>query len=87
MADVFATVVTPDAYKADALVMAQGSMAFSAGFTTDPSGTPPVTHWLASGYIPEEIRDAFANDARFTVSDQPWRTVAESMGLVRVIAA
>jgi hypothetical protein len=86
MADVFATIVTPAAYQQDAIDLAQGQAAFQAGRTTDPNGAPPATHYLASGFLAEEIRDAFANDPRFVVSDQPWRAVCQSMGLFAIVS-
>jgi hypothetical protein len=85
MADVFATIVAPDQYKVDALILAQGSMDFSGGKTTNPNGSPPATHWLSSGYIPEAVKTAFLNDARFTVSDLNWRSVCTSMGLFAIV--
>lgn len=69
------TVVTPDAYKTDALVLANGWTDFAAGKTDDPDGTV-VTHWVASGMGPEATRDAFEADPRFTVSRSlNWRAL------------
>lgn len=84
MSDVNVSVCTPDAYKSDALVIAAGTLSFVPGFSA--TGLAPVTHWISGGLIPSTIRDAFAADARFTVSaeDMNWRVFAASMGLQRV---
>jgi hypothetical protein len=83
--NVFATVVCPEAHRADALVLAEGAMNFIPQFTIDTEGAPPPTHRMNSGYIPEAIRDAFVTDGRFVVSDQPWTVVAAQMGITRVV--
>lgn len=87
MADVFATIVVPASMQAEAIAMAEGHAGFLAGKTTDPNGAPPATHYLASGQMPEEIVQKFRDDARFTVSDQSWRTVCASMGLFGIVEA
>lgn len=87
MADVFATLVTPAAHQADAIALAEDAAGFLAGKTTDPNGAPPATHFLASGQMPEAIVQKFRDDARFTVSDQSWRTVCASMGLFGIVEA
>jgi hypothetical protein len=59
MADVFKTIIV----KAADQVAAQNTAAtvpggegmFQAGLTTDPAGAPPATHYISSGYMPEEI--------------------------------
>jgi hypothetical protein len=83
--NVFATIVVPEEHRDDALVLAAGTMNMLPQFTTNPSATPPPTHRMNSGYIPEEVRNAFAADGRFVVSDQPWEDVATSLGLVKVV--
>jgi len=83
MADVFATVLTPDIYKAAAIELADGAMNFSPGFSA--TGIAPATHWMNSGMIPQNIRDIFAGDDRFSVTALPWREVATLNNLQRVL--
>jgi hypothetical protein len=82
--DVFATIVAPAEHQQAAIALSEGTCGFSAAFTTDPQGAPPATHFISSGYIPQEIVTAFQADARFTVSADRWTVVAASMGLTRV---
>lgn len=59
MSDVFKTIIVPavDVQPArDAAAMIQGGAGmFQAGLTTDPAGALPITHYISSGWMPEEI--------------------------------
>ncbi len=56
----FATVIIPAASKAAAQIDLPGS--FSAAYTTDPTGVPPATHYVASGHFFNTELDMIVNE-------------------------
>ena len=85
MTSTFATVIIPAASQAAAQVYLPGS--FSAAYTTDPTGVPPATHYVASGHFYNTELDLVVNAA-------PWPKVVKfgdasaalaELGIVAVI--
>ena len=85
MTSTFATVIIPAASQAAAQVDLPGS--FSAAYTTDPTGVPPATHYVASGPFYNTELDLVVNEA-------PWPKVVKfgdasaalaELGLVPVV--
>lgn len=92
MSDVFKTVVAvvpqgqdPFVFREEAQAVSLYSCGFIAQFTSNINAAPPPTHFMASGYIPQEAVDAMAADARFVLSDESWPVVVAQMNLVRVV--
>jgi hypothetical protein len=60
MADIFMTIRVKAADQAaaqnTAATVEGGAGMFAAGYTTDPTGAYPVTDYISSGWIPEEIQ-------------------------------
>ena len=58
---------------------------FLSEWTSDPDGAPPPTHFLASGFIPEEAAAAMAADTRFLLSEEKWPIAVAQWNITRVV--
>jgi len=60
---------------------------FDIGYTTDPDGAPPATHYVDSGYWYDTELDQIVNDVAWpkTVKFGDAQAAISSMGLVRVV--
>lgn len=81
----FATVIIPAASQAAAQIDLPGL--FTAAYTTNPTGVPPATHYVASGHFYNTELDLVVNEA-------PWPKVVKfgdasaalaELGLVPVV--
>ena len=77
MTSTFATVIIPAASKAAAQIDLPGS--FSAAYTTDPTGVPPATHYVASGHFYNTELDLVVNEA-------PWPKVVKFGDAIAALA-
>jgi hypothetical protein len=73
MTDIFKTVVVTVATKTD-----ETTAALSA------TGQLPATHYIATGYMPEEMIEAFADLAGADISDEEPFVALERLGLMIV---
>jgi hypothetical protein len=77
MADIFMTIrvkaVDQTAAQNTAATVDGCAGMFTVGFTTDPAGAYPCTHYLASGWVPEELQAVMwpsAADISYVPADQ-----------------